>query len=89
MTIKIQFNSESSCQAMLDHFKTHISMFHKEARKARNKPEIVIDTNLSKNEGLVRAALEDELNLKSVTDYTILDNEPSAEIINFGICQEQ
>lgn len=63
-------------------------MFYKEAKKARNKSEIVIDTNLSKNEGLVRAALEDELQLKSVTDYTILDNEPSVEIINFGICQE-
>ena len=63
-------------------------MFHREATRSKKPNHVIIDTNLSKNEGLVLAALEDELAINKVTDYTILNNNLETEIQNHGICQE-
>lgn len=88
MKIEIKFQSKESLIKMMAHFKSHISMFYGEATRSKKPNHVVIDTNLSKNEGLVLAALDAELSINKVTDYTILNNNLEAESQNHGVCQE-
>ena len=85
MTIQIQFQTKQSCSTMMAHFKSHISLFYKEAKVLRGTNDVIINTNLSTDEGLVLAAINDELSIRNVSDFNIISNQLDLEVINLQV----
>ncbi len=71
MVFIVTFSDQETADKAEQHFKTTISLFHGESKRVKESLSIKIVTNLSKNQDLVMAALQDEMAMFNLYGYSV------------------